>query len=446
MKKICLTILFLSLGVTLLAQTKEEKIEQLLQAYATVGKLNGSVSITQNGKTILNQGYGLRNVSENLPNDPNTIFQIGSVTKQFTAAIILKLQEMELLNILDKINQYFPNYPNGDQIRIEHLLTHTSGIYNYTEDRVFLQTRATKPITPQEMIAIFKDKPLKFIPGTDFEYSNSNYILLGYIIEKVTNKPYAKVVEQMIFKPLKMRTSGFDFNTLQNSNKAKGYAVYTKEGSVESEEFDATVSYAAGAMYTTTADLNTWLTSLASGKIISKESYSKAITPYKNKYAYGNYINTFYGKTLVAHGGLTFGFTAYAGRVIEDDINIIILNNMPNYVINQIANDILAIMYDKPYKLPEAPREVTISTDILKSYIGTYQIAPQVVVTITIENGQLFGQATGQGKIQLTAKNEYSFYIKGTEVTIDFKKDMSGKVAELILTDGGKAIPAKKIE
>lgn len=445
MKSKFLSIIFTAFSFVLFAQTKEEKLQQLMQAYSAIGKLNGSVMITQKGKTLLNHGYGLRNVTKNLPNNPNSIFQIGSVTKQFTAAIILKLQENEQLNLLDKISMYFPDYPNGDKIRVEHLLTHTSGIFNYTDDREFMQTKAMNPISQKEMLNTFSNKPLKFVPGSDFEYSNSNYILLGYIIEKVTNKPYEKVVEQMIFKPLKMSSSGFDFNKLHNTDQAKGYIVYSKENSKESDEFDPTVSYAAGGMYTTTADLNKWLIGLASDKIISKELYKKATKPYKNKYGYGNYINSFSGKTLIAHGGLTFGYTSYLGRIVEDDLNIIILNNITNYAINDIANDILAILYDKPYNLPEVLKEVTVSSEILKKYIGTYQIAPQVVVDITVENGQLFGQATGQGKILFTAKSEESFFIKGADISIDFKKDTSGNISELILTDGGKAISAKKI-
>lgn len=445
MKKLLLFISLTAFSTTLFAQTKEEKLQQLMDAYATTGKLNGSVLVTQKGEILLNQGYGLRNVASHLPNNPNTIFQIGSITKQFTAALILKLQEQDQLNILDKISLYFPGYPNGDKIRIEHLLTHTSGIFNYTDDRVFMQKQAMKPVSHESMIAIFKDKPLKFIPGSDFEYSNSNYYLLGCIIEKVTGKPYEKVLDQVILKPLKMTATGLDFLKIQNINKAKGYLVYSKESSKESEEFDPTVSYAAGSLYTTTADLNKWLAGLASGKIISRESYKKAITPYKNKYGYGNYINTISGKTLVAHGGLTFGYTSYLGRIIEDDLNIIILNNMVNYSINDIAKNILALLYDKPYILPEVEKEVILSAEVLNKLIGNYQIAPEVVVAVTVENGQLFGQTTGQSKIALSAKTENSFFIHGGNVQIDFNKDASGNVQELILTDGGKAISAKKV-
>ena len=149
---------------------------------------------------------------------------------------------------------------------------------------------------------------------------------------------------------------------------------------------------------------------------------------------------------MLAHGGLTFGYSSYLGRVDQDNISIIILNNIVNTSINDIAKDVLNLLYDKPYKLPELIKEVTLSPEILNKYTGSYQIAPQVFVVITVENGQLFGQATGQNKILLTAQKEDYFFINGADVQIEFRKDASGAVSELLLTDGGKEIPAKKVK
>lgn len=444
--KVLLSLFPTILTITMFAQTREERLQQLMEAYFNINKLNGSVLVIQNGKTVLNRGYGLRNISDHLLNDTNTVFQVGSVTKQFTATVILKLEEMKKLNVTDKISKYFPGYPNGDSITIENLLNHTSGIFNYTDDRVFMQTGATKPVTQEIMLASFRNRPLNFTPGSNWEYSNSNYILLGYIIEKITRKPYEKVVQEMIFKPLRMTSSGFNFKEFKSDNKAKGYMVYSPENGKESLEFDPTVSYAAGALYSTTGDLYKWQKGMSSNKIISKASSDKATTPNKNNYGYGNYILNANGKKLLAHGGLTFGYSSYLGRVDQDDISIIILNNIVNTSINDIAKDIMNLLYNKPYKLPEIIKEVTLSHEILNKYIGSYQIAPQVLVAITIENGQLFGQATGQNKILLTAQKEDYFFIKGADVQIEFRKDSSGAVSELLLTDGGKEIFAKKIQ
>lgn len=430
---------------TVFAQSKEEQLHKLMEAYASTNKLNGTVLIAQNNKILLSQGYGFRNVTDSLRNEVNTIFQVGSVTKQLTATVILKLQEMKKISIQDKLSKYFTDFPNGENITIENLLTHTSGIYNYTDDRVFMQTQALQPTNREKMLASFKDKPLKFVPGSDWEYSNSNYVLLGYIIEIVSRKPYEQVVRELILKPLKMNSTGFDYKTLKNDNTAQGYTVYSKEGNKESVEFDPTVSYAAGSMYTTTGDLYKWQKGMAENKIIKKSSFDKASTPNKYNYGYGIYINLFNNKKYIAHGGLTFGYTSYVGRLEEDDVSIIILNNIVNYSINDIAKDVLAILYNKPYKLPEALKETVLSTEILKKYSGTYEVSPQFTIAVTIENNQIFAQATGQNKVLLSALKEDFFFLKGTDVKIEFKKDASNNIQGLLLMEGGQGIPAKKI-
>jgi CubicO group peptidase (beta-lactamase class C family) len=178
------------------------RLEELMSAYANQYKFNGAVLVSHKGKVLLDKGYGLRNAGDKTPNDQKGIFQIGSITKQFTATVILKLQEEKKLNVADKLHKYFPGYPKGDSITIEHLLTHTSGIYSYTSDPAFMQNEVTKPADRQKMMALFKDKPLQFSPGTKWEYSNSAYSLLGYIIEDVAKMPYEQAVRRYIFKPL----------------------------------------------------------------------------------------------------------------------------------------------------------------------------------------------------------------------------------------------------
>lgn len=444
--KAILSLFTTILTLSAFAQTAEEKLLQLMEAYFKTNKLNGSVLVIQNDKILLDKGFGLRNIQEHLPNDSNTIFQVGSVTKQFTATVILKLAEMKRLNTSDKLSKYFPDYPKGDSITIENLLNHTSGIFNYTDDRIFMQTSSMKPVTHKMMLASFMNRPLKFSPGSNWDYSNSNYILLGYIIEKVTKKPYEKVVQEMIFKPLKMNSSGFNFNKLKSVNKAKGYLIYSKEDAKEALEFDPTVSYAAGGMYSTAEDLYKWQKGMMSNRIISKVSFDKATLPNKYNYGYGNYILNINGKKLLAHGGLTFGYSSYLGRVNQDNISIVILNNIVNTSINDIAKNAINILYDKPYKLPEIIEDVTLSIEVLNKYIGSYQIAPETFVEITVENGQLFGQATGQNKVLLTSKKEDYFFIKGTDIRIEFNKDTSNLISELVLIDGGKIIHAKRIK
>jgi CubicO group peptidase (beta-lactamase class C family) len=440
-----LVIIFVACSGFLYGQTKENKLHKLFEAYYNTSKFNGTVLISQDGMLLLNKGYGFKNIKDSLPNEPNTIFQLGSLTKQFTAAAILKLQENKKLSIQDKLSKYFPDYPKGDSITVEHLLTHTSGIYNYTNDPTFMQLEATKPISQEKMLALFKKKPLDFSPGSKWSYSNSGYMLLGYIIEKASKKPYEQYIRKSIFKPLKMNSSGFDFAHSTNPDKATGYDIIMGKESKESPAVDSSVSYAAGAIYSTTGDLYKWHNGLLGDKILQKASLEKALTPYKNKYGYGWSIDTLNGKKLALHDGGIFGFNTFLVRVPEDNILIVLLNNVSNANLYQISKDALAILYDKPYKLPEIKKEITLSSEVLTKYLGVYELTPQFSIKIFMEEGKLFGQATGQPKAQLFPQKEDYFFLKVVDAQVEFTKDETGKITFLTLYQGGRKTKGKKV-
>lgn len=322
-KTICICFLLLALAVQLQAQTIQEKLEALLTARADEGKFNGSILVAQKGIILLEKGYGKKDVAAGTFDDANTIYQVGSVTKQFTAAVVLYLQEHKKLSVADKLSKYFPDFPQGDKITIENLLTHTSGIFNYT-DSALLMKESSKPVTRDRMMTIFASKPLDFEPGTKWKYSNSAYSILGYIIEKVTGKPYEKVVHEVIFNPLGMTHSGFDFAHLQSPDKATGYYVLSKDMQKTASVVDSSLSYAAGAIYTTVGDLYKWDRAIHKNAVIGAASWQKAFTPYKQKYGYGWVIDSLFGKKIIAHGGGIDGFNSNITRIPEEDAVIII--------------------------------------------------------------------------------------------------------------------------
>ncbi|HEY1056969.1 MAG TPA: serine hydrolase domain-containing protein, partial [Emticicia sp.] len=205
------------------AQNVSQKLDELMSAYAKNKEFNGTVLVAQQGKILLEKGYGFQNLEKQLNNTPFTLYPIASITKTFTATLILKLAERKQLSVQDKLSKYFPYYPKGDSITIENLLTHTSGIFNYTEDNDFMYNESGKHATEQRILSLFKDKPLDFSPGTGWNYSNSGYGLLGYIIEKVTQMSYYSAVRKYLFEPAGMVNSGFDFVGLPTGRKATGY-------------------------------------------------------------------------------------------------------------------------------------------------------------------------------------------------------------------------------
>jgi CubicO group peptidase (beta-lactamase class C family) len=423
MKKVVF-VLYLLIAIIFKMQSQElpQKIDSLLLSYAKINRFNGTALVYIKGKVILEKGYGYQDIENKIPNTPNTIFQVGSITKQFTTTVILKLAEENKLTLQDKLTKYFPDYPRGDEIKIEHLLSHTSGIYEYFRNPLYHQSKAEKPLTKEDRMAFFKDKPMDFNPGTNFSYCNSGYELLGLIIEKITRKPYEKVVNEMIFKPLKMVNSGFDFNGLKSSLKAKPYTLYSKDKSIESIPWDSTFTYSAGALYSNVKDMYLWHEGLLKNKIIKKSSLEKAYTPVLNGYGYGWWIDSFYNKKIVSHGGNVDGFTSQFTRVPEDDICIVLLNNTYNHEIETIANSILAILYNKPYKMLEG---IALSNDDLKKYEGEYEVNSDYHVTISIDENHLFAKINNHPKFELFAQNSESFFSKEEDLRMKFKSDNS---------------------
>ncbi|MFC0774719.1 serine hydrolase [Terrimonas alba] len=420
------------------------RLEELLHAYAGQDKFNGSAFIVHKGKILLDKGYGLRNAGDKIRNDRNSIFQIGSITKQFTATILLKLQEGKKLNTTDKLSKYFPAYPNGDSITLEHLLTHTSGIYSYTDDRAFMSTEVAKPSNREKMMALFKDKPLQFSPGSKWQYSNSAYMLLGYIIEDVTKMPYEQAVRKYIFNPLHMDHSGFDFTHLANKEKAIGYFRLTDDTNIPAPIVDSSVSYAAGAIYSTTGDLYKWHLSLQANTIMSKSSKQKAYTAVKNNYGYGWVTDSSAGKRTIGHGGGIHGFNSNMVSIPDDNTCIILLANVANPHLDKITKSILAILYDKPYELPKEKKSISLPPDVLKQYIGVYDLSPQLIITVSFENGKLIGKPEGQEALQLHPEKEDQFFLKGVEAQINFYRNEKKEIVAMSILQNGKETKGNK--
>jgi CubicO group peptidase (beta-lactamase class C family) len=423
-----------------------DKLDALIDAYAKLYKFNGSALVAKNGSILLNKGYGYRNAEDKVANDEQTIFQLGSVTKQFTSAVILKLQEEKKLSVLDKLSKYFPGYPKGDSITIEQLLTHTSGIYNYTNDGYFMSNEVTKPANREKMMALFRDKPLDFSPGTNWSYSNSGYSLLGYIIEAVTKKPYEQAVRKYIFTPLQMTHSGFDFTHLKNNAKATGYFKLNDKEKERAPIVDSSVSFSAGAIYSTTGDLYLWHKALQKNNILSGEQQEKAYTPVKHNYGYGWSIDSIEGKRRVSHGGGIHGFVTTISRVPEDDICIVLLSNASNTSLGEISKSIFAILYGKEYELPKERAEIKLPEEKLKEYEGEYEINKDLHVVISLKDGELVATPTGQKTEILYAEKEDFLFVKSQDIQLEFTRNEKKEIDGFILHQGGAKIPCKKIK
>lgn len=446
MKKYLIAFVALCSSLISFSQDLTARLDTLLQAYTDQHKFNGTVLVSKGGTVLLDKGYGYRNVANRVMHDKNSVFQIGSVTKQFTTAIILKLQAEKKLNVQDHISKYFPQYPKGDSITIENLMLHTSGIYNYTNNGEFMKNEITKPANKEKMMAMFQDKPLDFSPGTRYSYSNSAYLLLGYIIESVTKKHYEQVVRDYIFTPLKMTHSGFDFTHLQSKEKSTGYFGQTAKDTIAAPIVDSSVSFAAGAIYSTTDDLLRWHKALLNNVVLTSEQQEKAYTPVKNKYGYGWVIDSILGKRVLMHGGGIHGFTSNFSRLPADDICIVLLSNTSSTALNNITRDIYAILYNKPYEIPQARKSITLPEEKLKEYIGEYTIKEGLNLIITLKEGVLRGAPTGQSTVVLNAEKEDHFFVNEPDVRLKFTRNEKQEIDGFILYQGGMEVKCPKVK
>jgi CubicO group peptidase (beta-lactamase class C family) len=352
-----------SINTTSDAQTKVDKLDKLISAYAAYGKFNGSVLVADKGKVIYKKGFGLADMEWNVPNQSDTKHRLGSITKQFTAMLIMQLVEQGKLKLHVPISTYLPDYPkkNGDVITLHHLLTHTSGTPNMTSFRNFM-TVMRNAYTPVQLVNMSADSTLEFKPGERFAYSNSGYLLLGYIIEQVTGKSYEQVLQENIFTPLKMVNTGYDHHGSLLKNRAEGYERWGRTY-VNADFIDMSVPYAAGALYSTVEDLYLWDQALYGNQLLRKENmdllFTKHIPSNGGYYGYGWGVgeiplgNTAERIQTVGHGGGINGFNTQITRILSDKSLIVLLNNAGGAPVEAMTNAIAAILYDKPYDVPK---------------------------------------------------------------------------------------------
>ena len=548
------------------------KIDEVVTAFHDAGQLNGSVLVAENGEVIYERGVGWANVAWEIPNTADTKHRIGSVTKQFTSALVLQLVEEGRIDLQAPIRTYLPGYPEpqGSKVTVHHLLNHTSGIPSYTGLPDF-GDRMRDPYEPDELIAVVSSMPLEFEPGTDWAYNNSGYFLLGRILEKVTGEDYADLLRERLLAPLGMDDSGYDDYAGIESREAEGYR-NTLSGFEHAAYLDTSLPYAAGMMYSTVRDLFRWDRALYDGATPFGEMATKELwfTPGLQDYAYGWHVaETRIGDDgpsvrVIEHGGGINGFSTAFRRYPENGNTVIVIDNAEGNS-GAVADQIARVLYDQPVEAPrpeiarvllstfeeqgadagiaeyrrlrgeapdaydfsepqlnrlgyhflekgdtgtaiavfglnveqypdafntydslgEAYREagqidlaienyrrsvelnpgnangrralaemgvqleeaegLTLPVETLERYVGDYEIQPGFVLTVTREGTRLFTQATGQPRFEIFAQSETRFYVKEFPAQLEFVVEGEGPAGSVVLFQGGRETPAKRV-
>lgn len=448
---------FLFVSVTAIAQNLDEQLKVYLNEQGFNNESPGlSLLIAKDGKTIYKVGLGMADLENKVKVNPNHVFEIGSITKQFTAVSILMLEEQGKLSVNDEITKYIEDYPNqGKTITIHHLLNHTSGIKSYTNMPSFRE-HARTDMTPIELIDVFKNEPMEFDPGTQYNYNNSGYILLGHIIEIVSKQSYADFIKANIFDPLGMNNSYYGSMTQIIPNRARGYSE-TESGFRNADYLSLTLPYAAGSIMSTTEDLLKWQNAISANTVISENTLSKAINGSKLNngddipYGYGWIKGNIRGSRTYEHSGGIFGYSSNGIFLQDENMYVIGLTNCDCGNVGAITTNVAAIALGKPF--PKKEDAIALRKEQLAKWIGAYEFDGGVIRHITLKDNQLFSQREGSTNLKIYPMAETNFIFDGGDVSYDFYMENGKRMAKFtasgntIIGHGiNKAPPAERAE
>ena len=379
MKSRSLLLLFLlaSCFSTSFSQVLTSEFDQLIQTTYKPGGPGASVLVAKKGQVIYHKAFGMANLELGVPLKSEHVFRIGSVTKQFTAAAILQLAEQGKLSLQDELTRFIPDYPTlGKKITVEQLLNHTSGIRSYTDMPEWNEEVRRKDFTVSALIDFFKNQPMDFEPGTKWEYNNSGYILLGFIIEKVSGQTYAAYVQEHFFKPLGMSNSYYGDVAPVIKNRVAGYGQADVAGTYTNADFlSMTQPYAAGSLLSTVEDLFTWSKALHSGKVVQPESLKKMTTPTvlpdgtDTHYGFGLQMGNLFGSPTVEHSGGINGFLSDLLYLPKEEVCVAILTNCDCEPPRDLSAKLAALTINKPL----TPAAIQVDAKVLEQYVGVYE-------------------------------------------------------------------------
>ena len=414
-----------------------------------VNGFSGSVLLAKDGKPLVAKGYGYANVEWQIPNSTTTKFRIGSITKQFTSMIVMKLREQGKIKLEDSMCVYVTPCPDTwKPVTIHHLLTHTSGIPTYTGIPAWREVNMV-PKTTDQIIAFFRDLPLQWVPGERYAYNNSGYFLLGVVIEKITAKKYEQALQEMILTPLGLRDTGYDWSKTILPQRASGYsgngATLTNAAAVDMQH-----PYSAGSLYSTVEDLLKWDQALYTEKLLPEAAKRVMWTPFRDNYAYGWSIlqpaaGVYGGYRRIAHSGGINGFSAMIVRLTDPKVTVIVLANNETASAGTVARDVAAIYFGHKYEVPAAPAAAKVDPAILDQYVGSYEVRPGAVLTITRQGGNLIVQPPNGRPLEVLPSSDTKFFAVTPPITLTFFKGADGKVTHVVIVQGGGETQAKRI-
>jgi CubicO group peptidase (beta-lactamase class C family) len=427
-------LLVVSLFIATTRIAVADRVSDFVNTYLKKNQIPGcAVMVRHNGKVVLCQGYGVANVEHAVRVTPQTVFQSGSIGKQFTAMAIMMLIEDQKLALEDPISKYLDVPENWSAISVRHLLTHTSGLGDYPES-FSLQ----RDYTNDELLQMIAAQPLAFAPGEEWSYSNLGYVTLGLLIHKVSGEFWGDFLQQRVFAPLGMKHTGVISEADIIPNRAAGYVL--KNGALKNQQWvSPTVNNTAdGSLYFTVEDLAKWDEALETRKLISRTSYEQMWTPVKLNngttapYGFGWRITKIdSGHSVLEHGGAWQGFASYIVRYPEDRLTVAVLCNRAGASASYIAKRIAGFYV--PSVAPRVHTAIKLDSAILNSYAGDYRLEDRFTIKVSLAGDRLETKWLGE-KILLIPESGTDFFQENSDRTFRFVKDASGKVTSLVIS------------
>lgn len=421
MKKF-LSVLLITVSLSGFAQGEHEgakfrKIDSLMTYLYQNNKFMGSLTIRARGVVLFSKAYGFADVDAKVKANQGTKYKIGSITKMFTACMVFQLMEEKKLRGEDKLSKFFPKVPNAEKITINNLLNHSSGIYNYTNDSTFMAKLTTAQLRRDMLERLYKYKP-DFAPGTKAEYSNSNYLLLGYIIQDITHKTYKEAVTERVLMKAGLKNTYYFSKVNLKKNEAYSYK-FEDDQWVKQPEWHESVAGGAGALQSTPEDLTKFITALWEGKIISPKSLAD-MTTMEVGFGKGVFNFPFGERKYFGHNGGIEGFESALGYYPKENIAISLIGNGVNYSFNDIMVGVLSCYYKLPYRFPIL-QKADVDENRLKQYEGDYSTEKlPFVINVKLVKGKLRVHADEQGTFYITPVSENEFIHEGSGVKMTF--------------------------
>ncbi len=435
----CSLLLALCLAAAACAEDMASSADRFVQYFYANRLFQGTVLVAQDGQPLFRKSYGVANADWRISNGPDTKFRIGSMTKQFTAALVMQLVEQGRLSLDDSILKYFPEGKEAWRpVTIHHLLSHTSGIPDPSDTPGFMSKFATVNHSPAEIMRLTADKPLEFAPGTQFKYDNGGYVLLGWLIERLVNRHYEVQLKQSLLDPIGMKDSGYDDYDRILPNRAEGYN-YKGLTLFRASYVDMSVPFAAAAMYSTVDDLLKWDQALYGSKVLSEDSKQKMWTPGLKNFGYGWMIEKRWGGTVLEHGGGINGFNGMIARFPDKKLLAVVLGNLGSAAPFEMADGLLSIALGNAE--PAKPRaRVAMNVDQSRPFEGEYELHWAFSMKVRVAGDVIIVQFTGQPPTRFEPMSATRFFNDQQDAEIEFAKDGSSAV----VIQSGAAIPFTK--